>query len=155
MEVEIAPHIYYVGKLKARQQRNVLRRLLPLIPTVQSALSDASMAPASIGDTASAMAFELSAKSADDFAEAVGPLARAIAGMSDADCDYIFDTCFSVCKRKIATSGYQDILAGGELRYEDISLPDQMRLTFYVLKENFAGFFGAFPGQSSNAPSKA
>lgn len=140
MEVEVDGQFYLIGQMKARQQRNVLRRLLPLLPPVKTALTALLKA---IQD-------ELDS-SADLFFEAVGPLAKAIAGLSDEDSDYVVDTCLTHVKRKVSGGWQMLVNSSGDMQYEDVKLPQQMRLVFYVLKENFADFLRGLPGQSSDA----
>ena len=134
MEVSVNGESYVIEKMRNKQQFNVLRRLLPIMTAM-----DAS---------ASALKGELDADNADAFVRAIGPIASAIGGMTDADSDYIFDSCLSAVKRKTA-AGWQTIMVGGELRYQDIALQHQLTLLFYALKENFADFLGAVPGPSS------
>jgi hypothetical protein len=146
MEVDIDGHTYHIDKLRSRQQRHILKRLMPLVLAAQASLGIASLQAA-----ASAISAEFKA-SDRDLGAALGPLTKALSDMSDADMDFIFDTCFAAVKRRVDTSGWQSIIAGTELRYQDITLPAQFRLVFYVLKENFADFSLAFPGPSSAAP---
>ena len=134
MEAIVNNETYVIGKMRMKQQRNVLKRILPVVTALEV--------------SAEQLSSELKADSADSFAKAIGPIAKAIGSMSDEDTDYIFDACFAEIKRKTA-GGWQGITASGELRFEDILLPHQFQLLFYALKENYADFLAALPGQSS------
>lgn len=137
MEVDINGETYLIGQLKSRQQRNLLRRLVPLLTAT------APLVPELI----KAMDEEFGG-GVEDFMEHAGPLATALSSMSDADSDYIFDTCLAACKRKV-TGGWQNVIATtGDLMFQDIKIPQQMQLLFAVCKENFSDFFPERPGQS-------
>lgn len=150
MEVELDGATYLVGTMKARQQRNVFRRILPFLAPTQEALGTLVKAlQTELGGTAEEFASAVAQDSSeDDFFKAVGPLAKAIAALSDADADYIFETCLSVVRRKTA-GALQVIITsdGSTMQFEDIKLLQQIKLTFYVLKENYADFFSALGGQ--------
>lgn len=140
MELEIGDHKYVTSKLKAKPQRNVARRLAPLLLSSKDLLKE--------------MFDQSKSSSVDDLFASMQPLVQAIGAMSDEDSDYIFDTCLACVKRQV-TGGWQAVMAGGELRYEDIGLPDQIKLTIAVIKDSLGDFTSALPGISSDTPTKA
>lgn len=146
MEIDVAEHKYVIGKMKSRQQRNVLRRLFPLLLASKELLMIAGQALGKMKDIEEAA--PSNPAEITELFSAAGPLASAFSGMKDEDCDYIFDTCLGVVKRRVA-GGLTDItLLSGDLRFEDITLPHQMQLVFAVMKENFEDFFVGLPGLS-------
>lgn len=139
MELVVGDHNYVISKLKNKAQRNVARRLAPLLLSSKDLLKE--------------MFDKGKNSSVDELFASMAPLVKAIGEMSDADSDYIFDNCLACVKRQV-TGGWQSITIGGELRYEDITLPDQIKLTIAVIKESLGDFTSALPGTSSGDLSK-
>jgi len=131
MEITIKDRKYRAGRMDARRQFHVVRRLTPLI----SGLTD------------------LAALKADPMA-ALGPIAETIADMKDEDADYILDACLSVAERQQAAGGWAKVMQSGSLMFEDLDMADMLRLAGAVLWENLSGFFDALPKHSPPAPSK-
>ena len=153
MEIDVNGHTYYIGMMKSRQQRNVLRRIGPLILKSKAVFAAMAVSQQTVTFGADGKPIE---DAVDDGAigalfDAAGPFANSLAEMKDEDFDYIFDTCLAVVKRKTAGTLQDIIVGGGELRFEDIKLPHQFQLIFAVLKENYESFFGGLPGQSNGA----
>jgi hypothetical protein len=117
--VEVGGHQYRVGRIDARKQFHVARRLAPLLAGMSS-----------VPD-----------KSAG-FAAFLGPLTDALSGMSDEDVDYVLDTCLGVCQR-IQTNGQGApvIARGGSLMFEDMDMGQMIQLAVKVIQENLGGFF--------------
>jgi len=119
MDLEISGQMYRTGKLNAKQQMHITRKLLP-----------AMMAYGKKGETGSM--FDLS------------PVAEAIAQMSEEDCDFVTDTCLSVCTRQ-SGSGYQAVMVSGRMLFDDIDMMVMIRLCSEVVKENLSNFLIALP----------
>jgi len=147
VELELNGHTYIVGQMKSRQQRNVLRRVLPLIVASKSLLTQVSRALGEMADMPSDTNAEVS--NVDELFNAAGPLAEALSSMPDEQFDYIFDTCLAVVRRRVAGGLVDIVIASGELRFEDIKLAEQLQLIFAVIKENYSDFLGGLPGLSS------
>ena len=128
--MEIKGKTYRSGRMDARRQFHVLRRLAPLL----SGLTD------------------LAALKADPLA-AIGPLAETVAAMKDADMDYVLDACLEVTERKQTAGGWAKVMVGGSLMFEDLDMADMLRLAGAALQENMAGFFDALPQASPRPPS--
>lgn len=79
----------------------------------------------------------------------LGPLARALADMSDADSNYILGACLEVCYRKVEPQGWAPVVLAGSglnggkprLMYPDIQLTTLMGLVVHTIEENLMGFF--------------
>jgi hypothetical protein len=157
VEIEVNGNTYFVGQMKSRQQRNVLRRVLPLVVASKPLLSQLSkmLGSATVRDAETGeleISDDVASSEADDLFEAAGPIANALSNMADEQFNYVCDNCLGVVKRKVP-GGLQDItISSGDLRFEDISLPQQMQLIFAVLRENFGDFFGGSPGTLNGAP---
>lgn len=120
-EIELAGSTYAIGKLNAKQQFHVARRLGPALVALAT------------GFTASAE---------DDSLLKFKPIAEALARMSDEDSEYILDTCLAVCSRK-QEKGFAKVMANGQMMFADIDLAVMIQLTAAVVKENLENFMGA------------
>lgn len=131
MEFTVGQATYRSGKLDAFKQFHIGRRLAPL----QAGLAEAAQGE-SVGFTPA--------------------LAGAIAGMSDADCDYILQACLGVVQRQ-QDSGWANILAAGSktLMFHDIDVGAMLEIAGHVITENLGGFFGASADQSPSPPTTA
>jgi hypothetical protein len=117
--VEVGGQKYRVGRIDARKQFHVARRLAPLLAGMST-----------LGD-----------KSAG-FAALIGPLTDALSGMSDEDVDYVLDACLGVCQRIQANGqGAPVVNRGGALMFEDMDMGQMIQLAVKVIQENLGGFF--------------
>ena len=162
-EFKVGEHSYRSGKLNARQQFHVSRRLLPLVGEM------AAIAPVMSGFSAArqaALAAEIGDESAEEtMATASGmqsmlvPFSRALAGMADAECDYVLDHCLAVVQRLTGGNGagaaYGDVWnqRARRIMFEDIDMMQMIQISAEVLMDNLSGFFAtplpAMPSQSS------
>jgi hypothetical protein len=101
-EVEIDGFTYSIGRLNAFQQFDLGRKILPFLPALLPALRLASKA-----STPDDMVIDLG--------EALQPLAVAMAGMSQADSNFILNSCLDVVRRRDATGNYRPVRAAGPL----------------------------------------
>ncbi|VXB25187.1 putative bacteriophage protein [Burkholderia sp. 8Y] len=127
--VDINGQSYRIGRLDAKKQFHVARRLAPLLAGLGGALKG----------------------KAQGFAELVSPIADALAKMSDEDTDYVLDTCLSVVARQQG-DGWQNVMVkGGGLVFQDIDLPAMLQLTVAVVQQNLGSFFPGGPSTSTAA----
>lgn len=129
METTIKGKTYRAGRMDARRQFHVVRRLAPLL----SGLTD------------------LAALKSDPMA-ALGPLAETIATMKDEDADYVLDACLEVTERQQAAGGWAKVMRHGSLMFEDLDMADMLRLAGAALVENLGGFFDGLPRRSAPPP---
>ncbi|PXV60885.1 hypothetical protein SAMN04487785_11321 [Dyella jiangningensis] len=130
MEFEISGQTYQSGRLNARQQFHVARRLAPVL----GGLADASAA------------------GAESFSKFLQPIAEAISGMSDGDCDYVLDTCLSVVRRQQGPSWAPVMSSSKAMMFDDIDMSVMLQLASKVIQENLGNFF---PGGSAGPLSQA
>lgn len=84
----------------------------------------------------------------EDLVDILEPVVLEICKLSDADADFILDSCLSVVLRKDKSSGHWvKVKPQGSsiLQYQDIDMALMLRLTFLVIKENLGGFFEDVP----------
>ena len=130
MEFEIAGQTYRAGKLNAKQQLHVSRRLAPLFAAMAPALKPG----VSLADMP------------------VEPLAEALAGLPDAAVDYVVDTCLSVVQRQQGPA-WQFVWnkQAQAMQFADIEMPAMLQIVAQVIMENLRGFTAALPPALSQA----
>lgn len=116
--VEVGGHKYRIGRMDARKQFHVARRLSPLLAGMGG-----------LGD-----------KSAG-FAAALAPLTEALSSMSDEDVDYVLDACLGVCHRLQQDGRPAPVMTRSGLMFDDIDMAQMIQLAVKVIKENLGGFF--------------
>ncbi|WP_144156557.1 phage tail assembly chaperone [Paraburkholderia sp. BCC1885] len=123
--VEVNGQSYRIGKMPAREQFHVVRRLGPAI-----------------------MGFLASGVKGGSVAGAIGPIIDHLSKMSDEDSDYVLDHCLSVVHRAQGNDWVKVRAPNGALMFNDIELPQLINLTRAVLTENLRGFFPAAAPES-------
>jgi hypothetical protein len=130
-EVEIGGNRYRTGKLDAFKQFHLFRKLMPVLSGMGETFSD-------MPDTNSG---EIALN--DKFWSAMGPVANAVAEMSQQDSEFILKTCLQACSMWNGASWVRITAANGELMFEEIDMMGMLQLTFEVIKDNLGSFFGA------------
>jgi hypothetical protein len=116
--VEVGGQKYRIGRIDARKQFHVARRLAPLLAGM-SGVPDKTAG----------------------FAAFLGPLTDALSGMSDEDVDYVLDICLGVCQRIQSNGHPAAVMVRGGLMFEDIDMGQMIQLAVKVIQENLGGFF--------------
>lgn len=134
MEFELNGFTYKVGRIDARQQFHIVRRLAPvigkIIPSVQGGTGGHEQAFTS--------------------------MAEAIAGLSDSDADYcIFGLLKAISRKQDKGLGWGAICVGESLQYNDITMPDMLQLAWKSLSFNLSSFFAALPSDLQERFQKA
>lgn len=127
-EFEVDGHQYRAGKIPARTQHHLVRRLAPFASTF-TVLKE----PAKIQKDPSLL---------------IGVMGEALAKMSDEDSDFIFDTCLRVVEYKQGESGWQKLHVGAgsnRLMFTDVetNLLSQYLIIGYVLQDSLGPFIDA------------
>ena len=141
-EVEIDGNRYQIGRLDAKTQFHVARRVAPLLSALgQGAAALDGAAPDPEGEV-----------SDGDMLKVFGPLANALSAMDDAQCDYVINRCLSVVRRHNGQQWTPVMAPNGALMFDadhGFTMQVMMRLTIAVIQENIGGFFAAAPAQGS------
>lgn len=133
MELELDGHTYRVGKLDARAQFHIVRRLAPVL---------GELAPALQGGKGGL--------------DALPPIATAVAKLSDADADYCIFGLLKVVSRKQPNGlGWGPVSTENLLMYDDIGMTQMLKLAWEALTFNISGFFTALPSDLKEAAQKA
>ncbi len=139
-EFQVGGHTYRTGKMNAKRQMHVMRRLAPVMPNLAGlATTFAGRDPASV--------------TLMDLSPALAPIANVISRMSDDDCEYVLDACLSVVQRQ-QMDAWAPVWnqATGASMFADVELPAMLQIASRVLQENFAGFLGGLPSASASPP---
>jgi hypothetical protein len=136
-DVEIAGINFRIGKLSAFQQFHIVRRIAPLLSGLGETFARAP-APAAEGEAVPAE------ESNPELWSALGPVADALAKMTDADTEYVLKLCLGVCQRQQDGGLWSRVVGpSGQTMFDDIDLGVMMQLVFAVVQENLSGFFSA------------
>jgi hypothetical protein len=150
-ELELEGTWYRTGKLDAFKQFHLFRKLMPLFSGMgETAASQLAAAASNTNVPEGAVRWS-----------SFGPVAQAIADMSQQDSEFIVKTCLAVCTRKNPVGQWVRLATPqGDLMFEDIDLGIMLQLSFAVIQDNLAPFFpgrplngsGAEVAQTSNPP---
>lgn len=133
MEFEHDGQTYRVGKIDARAQFHILRRLAPVL---------GELAPALQGGKGGI--------------DSLPAIAGAIAKLSDTDADYcIFGLLKVVSRKQPQGLGWGPVATGELLMYDDITMAVMLKLAWEALSYNMAGFFAGLPSGLNGAVQKA
>lgn len=132
MEFEQNGKTYKVGKLDARAQFHIVRRLAPVFGELIPALQDGK----------------------EGF-DAIPAMAKAVAGLSDADTDYcLFGLIGTMSRKQEQGLGWGPVATGNALMYADIDMVGMLQLAWQSLQYNMSGFFAALPSDLQEAVQK-
>jgi hypothetical protein len=129
IEINESGHDYRIGRMDAFKQLHVSRRLAPIIPTLLPVLLQvAKNEGLSVNDIANS-------------AKILQPFADAMAGMSDADAEYVMTACLAVVQRHSANA-WAPVWSerAKSCMFDDIDLGVMMKLTLEVVKDSLGPF---------------
>lgn len=130
-DFSIAGIRYRASKLDAISQFHVVRRLAPVLGSLQNA------------DLSGAMS-----GTEDGLTSILVPLSNAVAAMTDADTEYVLSTCLNVCQREQPGGlGWSPVwnAAAKRPQYDDINLPALLQIVAQVLRSSVGDFTAALP----------
>lgn len=152
MEFEVRGNRYRTLKLPAMSAFHLARKLGPVLPSIGNVVPVAGMlAEIRVGTDP----VEISANDLEAIAAAAEPTLAALAAMSDADSEFVLNSCLAASERQSEQGNWTRVMdqTGKHLMFKDLELPDMLAIAFNVLKDNFTRFFqGAGPTSASGAP---
>ncbi|GBU18024.1 MULTISPECIES: phage tail assembly chaperone [Methylobacterium] len=117
-EFEVDGQTYRSGRMNARTQFHVLRRMAPILGPLQSLAAN------------------------QGGANALPVFADAIGGLSDEATDYILDHCLAVVERKQGEAWARIKPPNvGALMFQDIDLMAMLQIAAHVLRDNYSELF--------------
>lgn len=131
MDITINNHTYRTGKIDARAQFHIVRRLAPIFGELVPALRS--------GKDANPM-------------DVLPAITASFAKLSDEDMDYcLFGLLRAVTRQQPNGLGWGPVCTGTVLAYDDISMAVMLQLAWASLKDNLSGFFAALPSDLREA----
>jgi hypothetical protein len=123
-DFQVGEHTYRAGRLDARTQFHVVRRLATVVSAFGAVLPFLkASAPIAV----------------------VEPLLKAIGEMKEEDADYVITKCLAVVQRVTPQGAFPIETGNGRLTYEDIAMPEMVQIVWHVLESNLKSFSSAFP----------
>lgn len=135
-EVKINGTRFQLGKLNAKDQFHVFRRVAPIMAGLGEGF--AKLPAGDMGDM-----------SEGQLVQALGPLADVLADMDDAQCDYIINKCLHQV-RMFNGQTWAPVMVAGQLMFDLIDMNLMLRLTIAMMQENgVINFSGGDPDPAS------
>lgn len=151
-EFQVGEYYYRTRRMSARQQLHVVRRLGPVVGQIMAYLPAlGTLSLDNINDPQTRMALE----------QVLVPIAQGLTpgSISDADWDYVLDTCLSLVQRQITNGtaiAWSEMFRGGRIMFEDLNGMELIQIAIQVIQENLASFFSApLPLQATNGGAMA
>ncbi|MDQ8033240.1 MAG: hypothetical protein REJ50_14600 [Bordetella sp.] len=138
-EIELSGNRYSIGKLSAKQQFHLSRRIAPIIPPLIPVYQRLARSGASLAEDGQALS------------EMLQPFMDSLASMADADADQVFDLCLSVVQRHQGASWANVWNAQhGVCLFQDMDLGVVLPLVVRVITANLGPFMlGLLTSQGS------
>ena len=127
MQFTIKDKTFDSGRLNAFQQLHVVRRLAPVTERLVALAGSAGHPEAFLG-----------------------PLARTVGELPDADVDYILNACLDVTQIRQDTGGFARLRVNGVIMFP-LDLTMLLGIAAHVLKDNLSGFFADLPSVLNRA----
>lgn len=140
MQITIGNKNYTIGRLNALDQLHVSRKIAPIIPNLIPIISEVAKGGLakvieSIESGKDDDIENLDLSNLDGLSTALSPLMDAIAGMSEADTNYVIHKTLSVVHRE------GSVLCRGEsIMFDDLDMMQILPLVVAVIRKNLGNF---------------
>lgn len=140
-ELDLNGHRYSIGKLSAKQQFHVSRRIAPIVPTLIPVF--VRLAAGSRGIT----------EDPGGMADVLQPLADGLAAMKDEDADYVLDTCMQAVQRR-QEHGWTAVWSASQRvpMFQDIDLSVMLPLALRVIVGSLGPFIQGLLTSQTGSP---
>jgi hypothetical protein len=142
----VGQNTYQYDKLGAIDQFNISRRLTPVVLALTPFID--------LGRTTEEIAAAIAADLVGSI-KLIAPVLEAVAKMSDDEVNYVLSKTLVKVQRGVkdpvtqAVIAWSPVWSSGGLQYDDLSMPDMIRIVWTVLNEQLSGFFSGNPSGSS------
>lgn len=140
LEIDLNGNRYSIGKLSAKQQFHVSRRIAPILPTMIPIFLRIKESGVNLTDDL------------DGMAQILQPFADGIAAMRDEDADYVIDACLSAVQRKQDAGWFNVMGSTKQLMFQDIDLGVMLPLAVRVIVENLGPFIQGLLTSQAGSP---
>ena len=123
LEIDLNGHRYSIGKLSAKQQFHMSRRIAPIVP------ADPVFVRLAAGG-------KRISEDPGGMADVLQPLADGLAAMKDEDAEYVLDTACRRCSASRSTAGPTSGRPASVPMFQDIDLAVMLPLALRVITEN-------------------
>lgn len=133
--VGINGETYRLGKMPARTQFHVLRRIMPVMASLAPVAIALGLAKPEGGAGDEPM-------EVDKFFGMIGPMAEGLARMADADMDFVINNVMAQTAKNV-NGQWAPMLApdGFTFMFQDMGMELMLQLTLAGIRENFGNFF--------------
>lgn len=135
-EFEVGGQKYRSGKMPARTQFHVMRRMAPILPAMQASIK-VGIAMKAAQDAGEPITAEMKERVATAGLEFIG----AIGTLSDEAANYILDNCLSVVQVQQADYTKWSNLRGSGGAMFDLDMMTELEIVKEVVQDNYAPFF--------------
>ncbi|MBR8655956.1 hypothetical protein KDH83_21840 [Achromobacter sp. Marseille-Q0513] len=141
LEIDLNGHRYSIGKLSAKQQFHMSRRIAPIVPTLIPVFVRLAAGGKRISEDPGGMA------------DVLQPLADGLAAMKDEDAEYVLDTCMQAVQRK-QEHGWANVWSASQRvpMFQDIDLAVMLPLALRVITENLGPFIQGLLTSQTGSP---
>ncbi len=140
LEIDLNGNRYSIGKLNAKQQFHISRRIAPILPTLIPVFVRLAGGNRVVSEDPGGLA------------DVLQPLADGLAAMKDEDAEYVLDTCLQVVQRK-QEHGWAAVWSASQRTpmFQDIDLGVMLPLVMRVITVNLGPFMqGLLTSQTSS-----
>lgn len=129
VEIQERGQVYRIGRLDAFKQLHVSRRLAPIVPTLVPVFLKIARQDSALEDLPGTAAI-------------LQPFADALAGMADADAEYLLATCLGVVQRQTAPTTWAPVWSQSAraCMFDDMDLGVMVKLVLEVVQDSLGPF---------------
>lgn len=120
---------YRTGKMNARTQFHVARKVAPLFADLASSLRGRDL------------------NSTDTLMTALPELVSSVSTLPDETCDYVIDACLAVTQRQEGATQWVPVwnVQAKQPQFADMDMMTMLQIVGRALMDNLGGFFNALP----------
>lgn len=148
---------YKAMPMDAMTQFHVVRRLGPVLPSIGNLFPIyglmQDLAEAAKDGAVSGVMGAVTEDEVLSITKAATPIAEMLAKMSDADSEYVINACLSTVEVEQIPGRWAPLWNATARRAQigTLDFMEMMQIVYYVLRDNFAGFFPASPSTLSGS----
>lgn len=131
---------YRMTRMDAMSSFHVSRKLAPVLTSMGSTVFSVLRARDEGKDDAAL----------DEVMMVAGPVADVLSKMSNEDVEYVIRTCMQSVRRKAMDKYAPMVSSTGAFMFQDMTMPEMIRLTVEVVRLSLSDFFGMALGEAAS-----